>query len=156
MNTARDILFNTKIMDNAIMELNMAHKSLNNEHSVVLKTILIILFDSLKDVKESDLTNQIKIILEKYSRVLTKFREPEDDIDIILDIQDYCSQKEHENFKKAFPIILHTLYQLEIMEEDAIFKWEQECNEEDKEFVKLVIFLILPFSFQFQIFSKSL
>lgn len=138
LSTTREIISNLKSMENTITELNILHKSFDTPRSYVLKTVLKVVLDSLKDGKESELVNQVRSSLEKFKPLFKKFREVEDDLDLIFDLQEYCSMKENEKIKKVFPIILHTLYQMDLLEEDAIFKWEKESSEEDSTFVNLV------------------
>lgn len=48
--------------------------------------------------------------------------------------QDYCDA--HAKYKKIFPIILHTLFNNEVLEEEAIWKWVEE-QDDDKTYVNL-------------------
>jgi len=59
---------------------------------------------------------------------------------ISFSLQDYCTGKEKQCFFNVFPKILHALYELDLVQEDAIWKWVDESKEDSssKIFIKLV------------------
>ncbi len=42
-------------------------------------------------------------------------------------------EKGKERYKKLFPLILHQLFNQEIIEEDAVWSWKDEHEEEEEE-----------------------
>jgi len=60
-------------------------------------------------------------------------------VEIIFALQDYCTGKEKQCFFNVFPKILHALYELDLVQEDAIWKWVDESKEDSssKIFIKL-------------------
>ncbi len=62
-------------------------------------------------------------------------------IDHSILFQEYCEAEGKEKYRAIFPFMLHKLYEEEIAEEDAIWKWVEEgkADEKGKSFVDKVI-----------------
>jgi len=104
---------------------------------------VVILHTLLDEVKErgDQLLLSVKKLLKRWGPLLSKYITSEDDqVEIIFALQDYCTGKEKQCFFNVFPKILHALYELDLVQEDAIWKWVDESKEDSssKIFIKLV------------------
>lgn len=81
--------------------------------------------------------------MSKWSKLLAKFVQSDDDqVEVIWALQDYCEKDGKEKFKAVFPLILHQLYDAEIVAEDSVWKWvEEQKGAPDQTFITLVIYL---------------
>lgn len=52
----------------------------------------------------------------------------------------YCEETGKTHYQQVFPLLLHALYDHDVLVEEAIFEWEKEAKEEKKSkpFLKLV------------------
>jgi eIF4-gamma/eIF5/eIF2-epsilon len=78
--------------------------------------------------------------LRKWSKLLKIFVQDESDqTELIFFVQQYMEEQELPLLEKCFTKILHTLYNLDVVEEDAIFAWADEQKDmtgEDRRFLK--------------------
>jgi hypothetical protein len=106
---------------------------------VILHTIL----DETKDADEKSVLGAVQKMIATHSGMLAKFvSTPDDQVELVWALQDYSNDPKHEKYKKIFPFVLHALYNHEIVEEDAIWKWVEEQEQEDQTYVKLVPYTI--------------
>ena len=68
-----------------------------------------------------------KAALKRWKPLLKLFMQLEEDqVEMVFLLQEYCEEEEGEPFRKLFSIILHAMYELELLEEDALLRWEEE------------------------------
>lgn len=52
---------------------------------------------------------------------------------IVDSLEDFCGDKNNKKFRTVFPIVLHTLYNEDLLQEDAIFEWAAQKKDEEEE-----------------------
>ena len=116
-------------------------KSLRLTHDATFLDAISYVFPVLlADVKPSRVA--IKNLFKKWAELIRLFAADADDqLELVYQLQDCCTQEE-----RLFPCfcgMLHSLYEMEILEEETILKWEEESQEqveeeEDEETLKKV------------------
>eukprot|EP01119_Soliformovum_irregulare_P008978 TRINITY_DN2207_c0_g1_i1.p1 TRINITY_DN2207_c0_g1~~TRINITY_DN2207_c0_g1_i1.p1 ORF type:complete len:698 (-),score=261.33 TRINITY_DN2207_c0_g1_i1:25-1848(-) len=125
-------------IDNVVLELNSLKYAYNTNFSdcsiIILKTIL----DQSKDIEGTKFLQSIQNNLKQWSELLSRFVTSEDDqVELMWDLESFCEIPEKSKFRAVFPMILHALHNVDVLEEEGILKWAKEHKEDDRKFVDL-------------------
>jgi len=141
---AREIIHSSIVenhaISNVVLEINGLKYAYDTTFLDCAVIILQTLLDECKDEKDpTKLLSSLQRILQHWSLLLIKFVATEEDqVELIWILQEYCESQGKEIYKSLFPVILHTMYDIEAIEEDAIWKWvDEQKKEEDKTFLDL-------------------
>lgn len=69
---------------------------------------------------------QVQRVLKTWHPLLAKFVPKQDQTELLWTLQEYVEFKDHARYASVFQFLLHQLYDLEVVEEDAIWAWEKE------------------------------
>jgi len=119
-----------KDLETILVELTSAR--LANEESFLNcgKSIIGVLLDLCVSNKPTELINATKDILTQWSPLFLKFMlDQQDQVEVIYHIQEYCEK--NDKMEKKFQLILHTLYQNDVLDEASIFSWADEQEKAD-------------------------
>jgi len=110
--------------------------------NAALISLLKAIAESRGDTPQS-LIAAINTTIKKWGPLLNKFlTTTEDQVESIYTLEEYCGKEGegYEIFNKYFQFVLHSLYENDVIEEDAILEWadslEKEEDEDDKYFLK--------------------
>jgi len=140
---ARDIIHNSIVEGNAVettvLQMNSLKYAFDTNFIDCAVIILHTLLDECKEEKKEKLLPLIQKIFKSWGSLLAKFVTNEDEqVEIIWGLQEYCEKTDRELYRPQFPYILHTMYEAEILDEDAIWKWVDEQKEaKDSSFLEL-------------------
>jgi translation initiation factor eIF-2B subunit epsilon len=103
-----------------------------------------ILWAFLQSVPESvgegkPLLSAFQKVLKKNLALLQKFVQEGEEGEVLWALQEFCEEKEFARYLPTFQFILHTFYDLDIVDEDAIWAWEKEQEDlvgEDRKFLE--------------------
>jgi translation initiation factor eIF-2B subunit epsilon len=128
--------YNTSFSDCKFFKLLVCLSNIVQGAVIIIKTLL----DVTKEEKQETLLSAVQNLLNRWGVLLTKFIMTDDDqVELIWGIQDFCEQEGKERYRPIFPIILHSLYDKDILAEDSIWQWVEEAKEaQETTFVKLV------------------
>jgi hypothetical protein len=115
-------------LDQCILEI----KSLRMAYHTIFLDCIDIFFPSLFPLPKLTLKS-LKETLTHWIPLFMLYKEKEDQLELILQLQDYYIQ--HEEYMKYFCHSLHHLYEKSVFEEEVIFEWEENIKEgiEDEE-----------------------
>jgi translation initiation factor eIF-2B subunit epsilon len=69
---------------------------------------------------------------------LQKFLQEGEETELLWALQEFL-ERDHVRYFAVFQFVVHTLYDLELLDEDAIFGWEKEqrelTGEDDRKFL---------------------
>eukprot|EP01132_Coremiostelium_polycephalum_P001071 gene1071-1357_t len=96
-------------------------------------TAALLELPNLSTISQKELVTTIKTNIKTYAKILGKFSGNEEtiQIDYIFKIQDICD--DNPPLKEAFQFILHSLYENEVVGEEAILGWADETAEDEEE-----------------------
>jgi len=140
---ASDIVHNSILekhaVDNIVLEMNSLKYAYNTNFIDCAVVILHTLLDEAKDEKKDKLLQAAQKVLKTWNALLTRFVTNEDEqVELIWGLQEYCEKPSRDYFTQHFPFILHSLYDAEIIDEEAIWKWVEEQKEsKDQAFIEL-------------------
>jgi len=140
---ASDIVHNSILekhaVDNIVLEMNSLKYAYNTNFIDCAVVILHTLLDEAKDEKKDKLLQASQKVLKTWNALLTRFVTNEDEqVELIWGLQEYCEKPSRDYFTQHFPFILHSLYDAEIIDEEAIWKWVEEQKEsKDQAFIEL-------------------
>jgi hypothetical protein len=124
-------------IDNVVLEINGLKFAYN---SSFLDTLTAIFSTLVKLVDQKNYNTSLVKILKKWAPLLRKFIDStEDQTELIFKIQDLCEEAGNEKLAKAFELVLDTLFDAEILDEDSILQWADEmtgADEADQRFYK--------------------
>ena len=114
-------------VDNMALEINgrkFAHDK------TFFECVRCILWALLASVPESTapgkpLLTALQKLLKKYQALLQKFLQDGEQVELLWTLQEYL-EHDHGRFKAIFQFIVHTLYDLDLLDEDSIWAWEKE------------------------------
>jgi len=85
--------------------------------------------------------------LKSWSSLLQRFlKSEEDQVEVLLTLEEFCAEEEHfeasggSAFKSVFPHLLNILYEMDIIGESALLRWESEkegAEESERGLLKL-------------------
>ncbi|KNC98198.1 translation initiation factor eIF2B catalytic subunit epsilon [Spizellomyces punctatus DAOM BR117] len=111
-------------IDIAALELNTLKMAMNISFHDLRK---ISIPSILKLIDLSKIPQSLDQVLKRWGKLLLKFSHNEEDqIDCLRILEDFCVI--HENYVKFVSRILHGLYDLDVLSEDAIIKWHQSLK----------------------------
>lgn len=97
------------------------------------------IFDGLMSTLDASLSvKSLTSLLTKWGPVFAKFlMDEEEQTEFVFRIQEFCEREGNAKFVKFFQNMLHTLYDVDVLTEDAIIAWadEQQESGEDLQFV---------------------
>ena len=110
-----------------------------------LDCVRCILYAFMKSVPEDvaegkPLLTALQKVLKKYRGLLAKFLQEDEVSEIIWALQEFCEDKQLARFASTFPFVLHTLYDIDLVDEESIFEWEKEQASlmgEDRRFLEM-------------------
>jgi translation initiation factor eIF-2B subunit epsilon len=117
-------------VDNMALEINgrkFAHDK------TFFECVRCVLWALLASVPESvapgkPLLTALQKLLKKYQPLLQKFLQEGEHAELLWTLQEYC-EKDHERFMPIFQFIVHTLYDMDLLDEEAIWSWEKEQQQ---------------------------
>ncbi len=103
-------------------------KSLRLTHDATFLDAISHVFPALlADVKPTRVG--IKNMFKKWLELIKLFATDEDDqLEVIYQLQDCCTQD--ARLSGCFCGMIHSLYEMEVLEEETILRWESECQEQ--------------------------
>ena len=103
-------------------------KSLRLTHDATFLDALSHVFPVLlADVKPTRVA--IKNVFKKWLELIRLFATDQDDqLEVIYQLQECCTQD--ERLTSCFCGMIHSLYEMEVLEEETILRWESECQEQ--------------------------
>ncbi|KAF2071925.1 hypothetical protein CYY_006762 [Polysphondylium violaceum] len=122
------------LLENIQLEINGLKFAYDRGSLDCLTAILPVLLEvpNIKSITLKEMTSTIQKNISKYAKILSKFSSEEIQLDFIFNIVEFCD--ENEEYKAAFQSILHSLYENDVISEEAIFEWADETeNDEDEE-----------------------
>jgi translation initiation factor eIF-2B subunit epsilon len=124
-------------IDNVVLEINGLKFAYN---SSFLDTLTAIFSTLAKLVDQKNYNASLVKNLKKWAPLLRKFIDStEDQTELIFKIQDLCEEPGNEKLAKAFELVLDTLFDAEVLDEDSILQWADEmkgADEADQRFYK--------------------
>lgn len=81
----------------------------------------------------------LKVLLKKYKGLLEKFMQEGEETELMWALQEFL-ERDHARYMEIFPFIVHSLYDLDLLDEEAIFAWEKEQQEltgDDRKFLNM-------------------
>ena len=121
-------------IDNMALEINGRKFAHDKTFFECAKCILWAFLASVPEGVEEGkpLLLEIQKILKKWSELLKKNIQSEiDQAELIWALQEFLEkEKEFTRYHSIFQFILHALYDLDIVEEDAIWEWEEEQKQQ--------------------------
>lgn len=75
----------------------------------------------------------------RYQALLAKFLQEGEETELLWALQEFV-ERDHPRYLELFPFIVHALYDLDLLDEEAIFAWEKEQQEltgDDRKFLLL-------------------
>lgn len=128
--------------DNVILEVNSLRLSYNMQAADCAGALFYSVVKLAVETPHSSNSELYKIVAKVFTtwKKLLKYYLPsiDEEIEVILKFEELCT----ESAKELFPLfsqILHLLYSLDVIQEEAILSWEsekQEADEADKVFLK--------------------
>ncbi|EGC31039.1 hypothetical protein DICPUDRAFT_40532 [Dictyostelium purpureum] len=121
------------LMENIQVEINGLKFAYIKDGLDCLAAILPVLLEhpNINTVSAKDLSAFIVKRISSYSPLLVKFSSEDNQVDLIFKIQDFCD--ENEQYKSVFQLILHRLYDNDVISEDAILEWAQEIEDDEED-----------------------
>ncbi|KAJ3691902.1 hypothetical protein LUZ61_000005 [Rhynchospora tenuis] len=128
--------------ENVQLEINSLRMSFNVTHAECAGAVFQSVIKSAIIASNSSKSNLLKATIDAIERskgLLSYFiTNVDEEIEVILKFEEVCMEITRE-FAPIFSLVLHQLYDKEVITEDAILKWESEkadADESDKVFVK--------------------
>ena len=83
-----------------------------------------------REVRKKELLAHLNHGLKRCAPLLRKYlQELDDQIDMVYTVQEVC--EEDALIAKVFAGVLHTLYDADVVGEDAVLAWSKECKDQD-------------------------
>ncbi|KAI3825859.1 hypothetical protein L1987_07550 [Smallanthus sonchifolius] len=128
--------------DHIILEVNSLRLSYNmaleNCASALFYSMLKLALDTPHN-SPANLVDNTNDVISRWGKLLKPYIQSiDDEIEVILKFEEMCLENGSE-FAPVFVLILHLLYDKDIIQEEAIHKWADEkegADESDKVFVK--------------------
>jgi len=115
--------------------IHLANKDLTLSQSDVANAVLRALLQLIcKEIGEKFtqkvLVTTLKKILDKWARLLYDFvkENQENQVALLTTLEEYCLSDEKKIFDSVLPFVLQTIFEAEVIEEDAVWAWEKEAD----------------------------
>eukprot|EP00736_Rhodelphis_marinus_P006614 Rmarinus@m.4481 len=116
-------------LDHIQLELNALKFAYNRTFAQVVEASLPVLLDTVQpDEQPARVVKALKDLLKTWAPLFIRLigSREDDQIDLIVSLEDYCLEPEHDHIARAFHHVLHVLYDLDVLSESSILKWAEE------------------------------
>jgi translation initiation factor eIF-2B subunit epsilon len=113
-------------VDNIVLEVNGLKYAYDTTFLDCASSIFTALISL---IEETEFNTSLKNTLTTWGPLLRSFlNSREDQVELIFKIQELCEQQSRSKLGKAFQLILHTLYESDVLDEEAIQQWAKEVR----------------------------
>jgi len=121
------------LLENIQLEINGLKFAYDRDSLDCLTAILPVLLEvpNMSTLSLKEISAIIKSNISKYSKILSKFSSEDIQVDFIFNIADFCD--ENQEYKAVFQLILHSLYENDVIGEESILKWAAETRDDEDE-----------------------
>jgi len=134
--TVRRAVLEGHSIDNTALEVNALKFAYDQTFLDCANSILSSLLNLIGETKQTSVANAINPLLSKWGPLLSRFVDnDEDQTELIYTLEEYCS-KDGEGYKifhNLFQFVLHSLYENEVVSEDAVLEWAETLQAEPAE-----------------------
>ncbi len=116
-------------IDNICLEINGRKFAHDKTFFDCARAVLWALMASVSESVEvgKPLLTQFQKVLKSWHGLLAKFvTTPADQTELLWTLQEYVEFKDHARYSTVFQFIVHSLYDQDVIEEDAVWAWEKE------------------------------